>query len=397
MKKILITILLCIITCLSWGQDKLTDAVVNSFTLEFVVNTDTIIQNGNYFNFINNIVPFIKNNYDHIESIIFVGSASPEGNKSHNIYLANKRAAKIASFISSYVQKDKFIVNNDYSLFLQKTGLDESDYQKLRATYVEIKLKKEIEQKVKIDSVYVENTVEKIVEKLDTVYINRIDTLYANKEKKQDKLVLSLYNNLVEDLLIRPNIGIELYFNKFSFFVEGSFSDGKLFGKNYDIDFWHTGFRKYFNTNYNKWFIEIYGRTGYFDTELLSKDDNGLFGICFGGGIGFGYKFSVCTHWKITPMIRFGYDDFKFKDYYSSNCGNIDVLFGKYVDGRIQNQLINNTEEGINNGNILYLNDKIINKNFINDSYNMQWFGPTFIGITIQRDFYIHKKKTINY
>jgi hypothetical protein len=74
-------------------------------TIEFIVNTDRVIKNDNYVNFINNIVPFVKENADQIDSIAFIGSASPEGNKNHNIYLAKIRAAKIYSFISDYIPK----------------------------------------------------------------------------------------------------------------------------------------------------------------------------------------------------------------------------------------------------------------------------------------------------
>ena len=351
-------------------------------TIEFNVNTDNIIHNQSYDYYINTIIPEIRSKKDYIESIRLIGSASPEGNKERNIILSNNRANKIYSYISDIVPYNKIIINNNYSLFLKRTGFDESDYKKLRATYIEVIFKESV-QTNQIDTIYIENTIERIVEKKDTVYLN-------NEIENKDKLVFSLYNNLIGDLLIRPNIGIEFYFNKFSFFIEGSFSDGKFFGKNYDIDFWHTGFRKYFNDNYNKLFIEVYGRTGYFDTELLSKDDNGLFGICFGGGIGLGYKFNVCSHWKITSMIRIGFDDFKFNNYYTTNNGTVNVSFDDYVDGRNLNNIENNISAIDNTKNKIYIN-KTINKDFFSNSYNMYWFGPTYIGINIQRDFYIHK------
>jgi hypothetical protein len=172
-----------------------------------------------------------------------------------------------------------------------------------------------------------------------------------------------------------------------SFFIDGSFSDGKFYNKNYNIYYWHTGLRKYFNDNYNKIFIELYGRTGYFDTDLFFKNDNGVFGIFFGGGIGIGYKFNISKHWKMSPIIRFGFDNFKFKHYYNE-IGGVDVSFDKYVDGKLPLEDVN--EENQKKGNI-YINNKIINREFFNNCYNMYWFGPTYIGITIQRDFYIDK------
>ena len=376
----------CII---GYSQEKTHDDLTVS--IEFVVNTNTIIQNQGYEYYINTIIPDLKRNINDLDRILLIGSASPEGNKQGNIRLANIRADKIYSYIKSFVPKSKIIINNDYSLFLYKTGLDESDWTKLRATYVEIIYKeKSKEVKPKVDTIYEKEVIR------DTVYINNViektDTIYVSK-KNEDKLIFSIYNSLSEDLLIRPNIGVEFYFHQMSWFIDGSFSSGTFIGKKYDIDFWHTGFRKYFNDRYDKLYIELYGRTGWYDTDLLSKDDNGVFGVFFGGGIGIGWKFSVCKHWKIIPNIRFGFDNFKFNDYYYfDGNGGIDVSFGKYTDGRNPSKEINNDVQSVNkNGNTVYLNDKTINKEFFNNSYNMYWFGPTYIGLTIQRDFYIHK------
>ena len=45
MKKFYVTLLLCMMVCLAWGQERFTT------TVEFAVNTDLIIDNGhNYQN-----------------------------------------------------------------------------------------------------------------------------------------------------------------------------------------------------------------------------------------------------------------------------------------------------------------------------------------------------------
>lgn len=382
MKKLILII--CIIFSCIIGYSQEYNYRDLSVSIEFVVNTNKIIPNEQYNYYINTIIPDLKRNINNLDRILLIGSASPEGNKEANIRLTNSRADKIYSYIRSFVPKDKIEINNDYNLFLSKTGLDENNWPKLRATYVEV-IYKELQNKTDIihirDTLYKEN----IIEKIDTVFISK---------KNEDKLIFSVYNSLSEDLLIRPNIGLEFYFHQMSWFIDGSFSSGTFYGKKYDIDFWHTGFRKYFNDNYDKVYIELYGRTGWYDTDLFSKDDNGLFGVFFGCGIGLGYKFNVCKHWKITPNIRFGFDNFKFNDYYYTDSnGSIDVSFGKYVDGRNPSNESNpNVQTSINkNGNTIYINDKTINRYFFNNSYNMYWFGPTYIGITIQRDFYIHK------
>ena len=365
------------------SQEK-TKTTIHSSTIEFVVNTDDFIQNIDYQLFISNTIPFIEEHSDEIKNILLIGSASPEGNYYGNIRLANRRADKIYSYISHLVPRGKIIVNNDYSLFLSKTGLDESDYTKLRATYIEVQLEKiSLTPPPQIDTVYQRDTLPPPPPQIDTVY--QRDTVYL-PPKDKSKIVFGVYNSLSEDLLKRPNVGVEFYFHQMSWFVEGSFSSGKLFNKIYNVDFWHTGLRKYFNDKYDRLYIEVYGRTGWYDTDLFVNDDNGVFGVFFGGGMGLGYKFKVCRHWTIAPSIRFGFDNFKFKDYYTRDAVGIDVTFGEYVDGKTQS-----TNQSTNSrGETVYLNDRTLNKDFFNSAYNMYWFGPTYIGVTIQRNFYIH-------
>lgn len=204
MKKLLLLFML-FVTQLTYGQV--------STTIQFKVNTTTIIENENYEYFKNSVIPEIINK--DVEKVLIIGAASPEGNYEKNLKLAEKRAEKIYSHISSIVPRNKIIVNNDYSLFLNKTGLDETDYTKLRASYIEIFLKPR--EKIQKDTVYVR----------DTVYQNNIYNYYYTEIQKDihNKPVFSVYNDLLYDLLFRLNIGTEVYFKKMSFFIEGSFSD----------------------------------------------------------------------------------------------------------------------------------------------------------------------------
>lgn len=381
MKKFVI-ILLILLSCVfsSYAQDIKGDVI--STTIEFVINTDNVIPNDNYFQFLDITVPFIRDNSEKISKVLLIGSASPEGNKNANIILANKRADKICTYLLKFIPRDKIIINNDYNLFLEKTKLTEKEYTKLRATYIEIYIENNIDYiQPQYDTVYIVNTIEK----KDTVYIDK-----PIEVKKDEQIIFSIYNSITEDLLKRKNIGIEFYFNKMSFFLEGSFSGGYLFGKNYNIDYWNTGFRKYFNKNYDKVFAEIYGTGGYFDTDLFST--NGKYGIFYGGGLGIGYKFSFKYGWKLYSLIRFGIIGFKFNDYYYYGNGNINILFDKYIDGQNNENSIERENNAILNTNIYY-NDRSINSQFFKNSYNGFWIGPTYIGLTIQKDFYIKIKK----
>jgi len=345
--------------------------------IEFEVNTDIIIENQNYQNFINDVIPFIKDNSNKIENILLIGSASPEGNKQNNINLSNKRVNKIADFISYYIPNQKIYKSNDYIYFLSKIGLDESDYTKLRATYIEINLKEETQNKV--DTIYIERR-DTIREVNNFYYTEKVNSFQHSKPK------LSIYNDIVSDLLFRVNIGSEIYFNKWAFFIEGSFSNWNLFGKTYNIDIWHTGFRRYFNDNYDKLFVEAYGNVGYFDTDLLSN--TGKIGIFYGSGLGVGYVFDLCSHWKIYPIVRFGlYERIYYSDYRYINQGNINVSFNNYDNGKV-----NNTQNFEDKQSIIVI-DKVITKEFFENSYRASYLGPTYIGIVIRKDFCFNKNK----
>lgn len=373
-------ILSCVIS--SYAQENYSYTL--STTIEFTINTDNIIQNQNYNYYLNEIIPTMEKNKNDIESILLIGSASPEGNYNANIILANKRADKIYSYISRIVSKNKIIINNDYSFFLQKTGLDESDYTKLRATYVEIhffKKNENINLPSKTDTIY--------IEKKDTVHYTTIENnyyIYQYDKKQNKKPILGIYNDIPFDLLLRANIGVELYFNKMSFFIEGSFSNWPIFGKTYNIDLWYTGFRKYFNYDYNKWFIGIYGNVGYFDTELFG--DIGKVGFLYGGGLELGYTFSLNHHWKISPIIRIGlFERIYYANYYYTEQGNINISFNNYNNGKIDNT--ENIYYNKNNKLSIITIDKVITKDFFENSNKAYYIGPTFIGITIKKDFLI--------
>ena len=354
------------------GQELITG------TIQFQINTDTIIKDSDYSRYINEIVPEIKRRSEEVESISLIGSASPEGNKKRNVELANLRANKIYSYISEVVPKEKIIVNSDHSLFLDKTGYDEfTEYRKLRATYIEVRFKEVVKDIVKSSPGLIVNNYYSFVN-------------IEQNDKNPGRLALSIYNSITEDLLARPNIGIEIYFKHMSFFLDGSFSNGKFLGKENNIYNWNTGFRGYFDKDFSKFFIELYGNAGYFDTNLFT--DVGKYGIFFGGGIGVGYKIKLGKHWKLSPHIRLGVLSFRFKDYYSdASDGGIDVSFGTYVDGRTRTEA--QIEQGGGNvGRSTIVNERSINSDFFNSCLKGYWLGPTYIGVTIQRDFYIKKR-----
>lgn len=383
MKKYALILVLFLCTLFGgYAQDRDTVDVCKHSTVEFVINTDTFIHNDNYDNFIFTTVPFIINNSHNIENILLIGSASPEGHADHNIKLANRRADKIYSYISDYIPRDKVIINNDYDLFLSKTGLDERDYRKLRATYIEIHYKHIITTRVDTLRLTTRDTVR--FETVNNYYIEN-----KTVESIHNKPVFAVYNDLLGNLLFRVNIGVETYLKTWSIFTEGSFSDWSLVGRTYNIDIWHAGVRKYFNEDYNKLFIEGYGHAGYFDTDLFGEI--GKIGVLYGGGLGIGYVFDLCPHWKLIPMVRVGlFEKVYYADYYYTESGNINVSFGNYSNGKVDNTEGNN--EGGSSDKVVVMS-KTITKEFFENSNKVSYIGPTYVGIVLKRDFCKSNKK----
>lgn len=353
-----------------------------STTINFVVNTSRIIEDANYVYYTETIIPNIIRNRTNIDRILIIGSASPEGNYENNIRLAESRAEVICSYISSIVSNEKIVKSNDYELFLARSGLDERDYRKLRATYIEVILSESKEIAVK-DTVYIR----------DTIYRDNIHNYYVEKtitNINHTKPVFAVYNDLLSDLAFRANIGAEVYFGKMSFFVEGSFSDWSLLGKTYNIDLWHAGFRKYFNKDYDKFFMEAYSNVGYFDTDLFSE--MGKIGIMYGGGIGVGWVFNLCSHWKLCPIIRIGlFERVYYADYYYIEGGSINISFGNYSNGNLNNNI--DGGQGNNSSQVRIATNKTITKEFFENSNKAYYIGPTYVGIVLKRDFCINKKE----
>ena len=332
-------------------------------TIEFVVNTDRVIKNGNYVNFINNVVPFVRENADQIDSIAFIGSASPEGNKKHNIYLAEIRAAKIYSFISDYIPRSKIVINNDYDLFLSKTGLNEDDWRKLRAAYIEIYMKPE-QPEPKVDTVYIKEVYR------DTIYVynERIDTVYI--EKKPEIIpILAVKTNLATDLIAAPNVQAELYTHLAGISLEFEYTFPWY--KIHDKYFYYqrlngtAGIRKYFNNNYNGHYIGVYGNTAIYDLCFFNKD-KGWQGELHGAGLTYGYVFSTKKHprLKFEGYIRVGWFNTRYDSYHTLETFDDKYYYDWY--GR--------------------------NKDFVPRRFNMNYFGPTMVGFNITYDLICARK-----
>lgn len=350
-RKLLIAVWLLVSCAFSYAQDVRT---LNT-TVEFVVNTNTIIHNDNYDYFLNTVVPVIAEKSECIETILLVGSASPEGNKNRNLYLAKIRADRIYSEISSMVPKSKIEVINNYDLFLEKTGLTEEDYRKLRATYVEVRFRepKFPEIPIQSDTVYVR----------DTIRFYRVDTVYV-RERPELIPILGVKSNLVSDLLATPNIQAEVYTHLWGLSLEFDYTfpwwkiddDKYLY---YQILNGTVGIRKYLKNNYVGHYFGIYGNTAIYDLCFFNKD-KGWQGELHGAGISYGYVFQSKKYprLKFELYTRLGWFSTKFDTYHASQPFN-----EKY-----------------------YYDWTLKASDFVPRRFHMNYFGPVELGFTLTFD-----------
>ena len=364
MNKILTSLLLLLVCLTGMGQVLKTPKPA---TIEFVVNTDRVITNDNYVNFIKNIVPFVRENADQIDSIAFIGSASPEGNKEHNVHLAEIRAEKIYSFISDYIPKSKIVVNNDYDLFLSKTGLNEDDYGKLRAAYIEIHMRPEeppVEIKPVHDTIYITDYIKDVVR--DTIYI--WDTVYFEKPLKRIP-VLAIKTNLASELIAAPNVQAELYTHwaGISLEFDYTFPWYKIHDKYfyYQVLNGTVGVRKYFRDDYTGHYIGAYGNTAIYDLCFFKKD-KGWQGELYGAGLSYGYVFTSKKNPRIKfePYIRAGWFNTKFDKYHASQPWDDKYYYDWYQRA----------------------------SDFVPRRFNMNYFGPTEIGFNFTFDLVCIRK-----
>jgi hypothetical protein len=317
MKHKLLLLVLCLISFIGVNaQDKFTA------TVEFVVNTDFIIDNGHNYQFYHIDLPKIKERASEIDYVYLIGSASPEGDFSNNESLVSKRANKVFSQLSDFVPENKIIINNSHDLFMKKTGFKEYDYPGQRAVYVEFVFVEDKPVEHKVDTVYV-NTV---LEKRDTVFV-------VNEVVKENKSHFSVYTDLVLDGFAIPNIGFEYAYGRFGVFLDGAYSNW-LGKKVTDANF---GFRLYSGKRVNGIFIEVLGKYSAFDVTNYDKvikpkitKMSNAFGVCFG----LGWRFNASKHLGFSLYARCGYvkDFLDYENNYNVISDNNKIIIAPYIN-----------------------------------------------------------------
>ena len=375
MKKYLIVVFLLLFYTALYGQEK-KDTTLKTI-VQFIVNTDEIIEDSGYSFLLDTLVPYIKENQEYLEKVYIRSSSSLEGTKKRNQYLSDLRASKVLSLMpvishsvltilsagedweglyqavynSNVPERDKILKDLSNRKKPGREVLSEF-LPAFRSCSIEARFS--FPKPCKKDTIVVRDTME--------VH----DTLYISKPVKKYPIV-GVKTNLLLDafpyspfgLSFTPNVQIEIYTWLWGLSLEFEYTfpwwrdDSKY--KYYQIINGCVGIRKYFNNKYNKWYLGIYGNTGYYD--LCINESKGWQGEEFGGGISFGYVLQK-GRWKFEPYLRLGYLYSRFDTYHAG-----DPFEGKYYYDWIKRV-----------------------KEFVPRRFDMNYFGPTMIGFCITYD-----------
>lgn len=357
-KKILILIItMLFIPAILLGAEVKRDTVLVG-RLEFVVNTDKVIENAEYEHFANEILPLLQENKDNVIKVMVVGSASPEGNKARNRVLETIRSEKAAQYLSSIVDRSKIEIINSSDMFLHVAKRESSDYAARRGVYIEIWLHKP-----------------EIYKSVDTVRFERIDTVYCHDTVYFEKPwkcipILGIKTNLISDIAITPNVQAELYTHLWGLSLEFSYTFPWWY--NDDIYFYHqilngtAGIRKYLKNDYTGHYFGIYANTAIYDICYDKRE--GYQGEANGVGLSYGYVFQNSKHprWKTELFVRAGVLYTRYDTYHASN-----PFDGKY-----------------------YYNWYKKASDFIPRRFVLNYLGPTMIGFNITYDLICVRRYT---
>jgi hypothetical protein len=352
--------------------------------IQFVINTDSIVQDSNWFKYqevISQIQP------EDIESVTIIGSASPDGNVDFNKYLSDIRAQKIKTTLPN-VADFKFTVKSiaeDYNYLYQLVYASDEPFRD-EALYI-LSNSKDIKETLKSNRRIWRRLIDNYFQTLrsakvyitfydkpqecdcDTVYLAYTDTIYNTIhdtlwfEKPFKKIpILALKTNLLMDGLAAPNIQAELFTHlwgtslEFEYTVPWWSSDEAYIY--YQIADGTVGLRKYLKDSYDGHWFGLYGHTVLYD--LCANKEDGWQGEGYGIGLGYGYVWRSEKHPRLRLEMygRIGWLHTKYDTYHAS-----DPWDGKYYYDWYKRA-----------------------SEFVPRRFTLDYFGPTMIGINISYD-----------
>ena len=381
MRNFIIISLLLLISCFATVAQTRDTCVISN--VSFKVNTDTPIKDSDYEKFITKDIQYLNEHKSELKSIELIGTASPEGPYKLNKELAIKRSKVISGMIDSTLislthirtidedyeglyklvsqsnDPDKYKILNilDNSEHIKRDLIKLGVWRRLINNYfsqlrnVKVKMNFIIPVPI-VDTVYIKDTL--YIH--DTLYVH--DTIYKIPPYKKYP-ILSIKTNLIEDIIGAPNVHAELYTYVWNLSLEFEYSFP--WWKNDNRHFYYqalngaVGVRKYFNNNYDKWYVGLYGNTGYYD--FATKKDNGWQGEERGAGLSVGRVWRK-GNWRFEAFARGGWLNSNYDTYHAG-----EPFEGKY-----------------------YYDWWKRNEDFVPRRFTLNYFGVTMIGFNITYD-----------
>lgn len=130
MKRFILSLLLLFTVFCGFAQPR--DTTVQA-TVEFVVNTDRVVDNDLYIIFTREVIPYLYQNKENISFALIEGSASPEGRPEINLKLAQMRADYLKGCLSDIIPEDRI-----FSKIVTISKSDVSEYPRLRSARISV-------------------------------------------------------------------------------------------------------------------------------------------------------------------------------------------------------------------------------------------------------------------
>lgn len=353
-----------------------------------------------------------------IKDVTVVGGASPEGSIQLNKRLSEKRANVLFDYLSKYTvllpsSKHFVYLGRDWNGLLQLVRLDDNvPYQdeviallegivqnivggekaadanlnkliNLRNGEPYIYIYKVLFPRLRASRMLITyekvwNPISIVVPPFDTQGISTVPreigdsiTLPIPMQDQIEKTyIMNVRSNMLGDVLLVPNIGIEYYINnRYSVAANYSFAWWSTDAKHryMQVIDGELEFRRYFKADntHSGHYLSVYGHGNLYDFSFDAE--RAWQGEGWGVGLGYGYVWQPWKNkrWKIEAFMCLGYYHSVYDPYHAG-----DPYKGKYYydwDGPVEN--------------------------FLRRNHRLRWLGPTRAGVTISFDLFKTRKR----
>lgn len=140
-----------------------------------------------------------------------------------------------------------------------------------------------------------------------------------------------LKNNLVYDVMLVPNLGVEIGLGKRTTLdISGNYNPFKLGEKEWKHWLVQPEFRYWFCERFNGHFLGVHALGGEFNIAktklpfgLLDATEHRYDGYYVGAGISYGYQWMLSKRWSVEATVGLGYVNFSYDKYKCAECSPV--------------------------------------------------------------------------